>query len=83
MILKENKNNIEIIIEDNGEGIKREDLPFIFERLYRGDKSRHEIDGSGIGLTIVKRILNIHSAYIDIESELGKGTIVQIKFKKY
>lgn len=83
VILKENKNNIEIIIEDNGEGIKREDLPFIFERLYRGDKSRHEIDGSGIGLTIVKRILNIHSAYIDIESELGKGTIVQIKFKKY
>lgn len=83
VILKENKNNIEIIIEDNGEGIKREDLPFIFERLYRGDKSRHEIDGSGIGLTIVKRILNIHSAYIHIESELGKGTIVQIKFKKY
>lgn len=83
VILKENKNNIEIIIEDNGEGIKREDLPFIFERLYRGDKSRHEINGSGIGLTIVKRILNIHSAYIDIESELGKGTIVQIKFKKY
>ncbi|KHO39705.1 sensor histidine kinase [Clostridium tetani] len=83
VVLKEFRNNIETIIEDNGQGIKKEDLPFIFERLYRGDKSRHEIDGSGIGLTIVKRILNIHSAYIDVESELDKGTTVRIKFKKY
>ncbi|MFL0266668.1 sensor histidine kinase [Candidatus Clostridium radicumherbarum] len=74
----------EVIVEvkDNGIGIKKEDLAFIFERLYRGDKSRHEIEGSGIGLTIVKNILQLHSAKIDVESEEGKGTTFKIYFTK-
>ena len=69
-------------VEDNGIGIKKEDLAFIFERLYRGDKSRHEIEGSGIGLTIVKNILQLHSARLDVESEEGKGTIFKVYFTK-
>jgi two-component system, OmpR family, sensor histidine kinase BaeS len=69
-------------VKDNGIGIKNEDLPFIFERMYRGDKSRHRIEGSGIGLTIAKKILSIHSASIEIESIEGKGTEVQIKFRR-
>ncbi|MFL0245389.1 sensor histidine kinase [Candidatus Clostridium stratigraminis] len=69
-------------VKDNGIGIKKEDLAFIFERLYRGDKSRHEIEGSGIGLTIVKNILQLHSAKIDVESEEGKGTTFKIYFTK-
>lgn len=69
-------------VEDNGIGIKKEDLAFIFERLYRGDKSRHEVEGSGIGLTIVKNILQLHSARIEVESEEGKGTIFKIYFTK-
>jgi len=77
------KSNATIIInvKDNGIGIKKEDLPFIFERLYRGDKSRHEIEGNGIGLTVVKKILLIHSASIEAKSEIGKGSVFIIKFK--
>lgn len=76
------KNNESTIVEikDNGIGIKQEDLPFIFERLYRGDKSRQSIEGNGIGLTIVKKILNLHYASIDVESEEGVGTSFKINF---
>lgn len=69
-------------IKDNGIGIDKRDLPFIFERLYRGDKSRQQIEGSGIGLTIVKKILMLHSAEISVESEIGKGTAFKISFLK-
>lgn len=69
-------------IEDTGIGINKDDLPYIFERLYRGDKSRHEIEGSGIGLTIVKNILNLHKATIDVKSEEGKGTVVTVYFNR-
>ncbi|KGO14812.1 sensor histidine kinase [Clostridium botulinum] len=74
--------NIVVEVKDNGIGIKKEDLPFIFERLYRGDKSRHQFEGNGIGLTIVKNILQIHYASIDIESEEGEGTIFKVQFHK-
>ncbi|GKU24588.1 sensor histidine kinase [Clostridium folliculivorans] len=69
-------------IKDNGIGIKEEDQPFIFERLYRGDKSRNEIDGSGIGLTIVKNILDLHLADIEVESKEKMGTKFTIYFDK-
>lgn len=80
-IYKDN-NKIFVTIKDNGTGIKKEDLPFIFERLYRGDKSRHETEGSGIGLTIVKDILDLHSASVEVESEEGKGTLFKIIFNE-
>ncbi|MGD9568910.1 MAG: sensor histidine kinase [Sedimentibacter sp.] len=73
-------NKIFVDIKDNGIGIKKEDLPFIYEHLYRGDRSRHEIEGSGIGLTIAKSILSIHSATIEVESEEGKGTKFTVCF---
>lgn len=69
-------------IEDTGIGIKKEDLPFIFERLYRGDKSRHEIEGSGLGLTIAKKIMILHSGTIDVESKEGAGSCFTVSFKK-
>ena len=71
-------NSVIIEIKDNGIGIKKEDLPYIFERMYRGDKSRHKIEGSGIGLTLVKKILMLHSATIDVESKESKGTIFTV-----
>ena len=74
--------NIIVEVKDDGIGIKKEDLPFIFERLYRGDKSRHQIEGNGIGLTIVKNILQLHYANIDVESKEGEGTIFKIYFEK-
>jgi len=69
-------------IQDTGIGIKEDDLPYIFERLYRGDRSRHEIEGSGIGLTIVRNILTLHKADIEVKSEEGKGCVVIVKFNK-
>jgi two-component system, OmpR family, sensor histidine kinase BaeS len=78
-LYKNNESTI-VKIKDNGIGIKQEDLPFIFERLYRGDKSRQSIEGNGIGLTIVKKILNLHYASIDVESEEGVGTSFKINF---
>ena len=79
--INKSKNKIVVNIKDNGIGIKKEDLPFIFERLYRGDKSRHEIEGNGLGLTVVKNILLIHSASIEVKSEVGEGSEFIIKFK--
>jgi len=78
--LYEKDKNIVVEVSDNGIGIKQEDLPFIFERLYRGDMSRHKIEGNGIGLTIVKNILQLHNASIDVESKVGKGTKFTIHF---
>ncbi len=74
--------NIIVEVKDNGVGIKKKDLPFVFERLYRGDKSRQQFKGSGIGLTIVKNILHLHQASIDIEGEEGQGTTFRVEFHK-
>lgn len=79
------KDNNKIIVEvaDTGIGIKEDDLPFIFERLYRGDKSRQKIEGNGIGLTIVKRILSLHCANIEVKSNEGIGTTFRIIFDSF
>ena len=62
-------------VSDTGLGISEEDLPYIFERFYRGDKSRNrETGGSGIGLAIVKSLIVAHHWKIDVESTLNKGT---------
>lgn len=66
---------ISLIIEDNGIGIPEEDIPRIFERFYRVDKSRSNIiEGSGLGLSIVKHIVILFGGSIEVESELGKGS---------
>lgn len=80
--LKEEKDKVIVQIIDNGIGIKKEDIPYVFERLYRGDKSRHMTEGNGIGLTIVKKILNLHSAIIDVDSQEDVGTTFTISFNK-
>jgi signal transduction histidine kinase len=62
-------------IHDNGIGIPKEELPYIFERFYRADKSRNRTTGgSGIGLTIVKSIIQAHGGKVSVMSELGKGS---------
>lgn len=78
--INKSKTNVTVNIKDSGLGIEKEDLPFIFERLYRGDKSRHKIAGSGIGLTVVKKILLFHAASIEVKSEIGKGSEFILKF---
>ena len=66
---------VEISVADTGEGIPAEDLPNIFERFYRVDKSRaRATGGSGLGLTIAKRLVEAHGGKITVQSELGKGS---------
>lgn len=66
---------IEISVKDSGEGIPAEELPNIFERFYRVDKSRARTTGGyGLGLTIAKRIVEAHGGTIQVTSELGKGS---------
>ena len=74
--------NIIVEITDNGIGISQDDLPYVFERLYRGDRSRQQIEGNGIGLTIVKNLLQLHNASVDVVSKQGEGTTVKIYFNK-
>ncbi|MEK6263452.1 MAG: ATP-binding protein, partial [Clostridium sp.] len=80
--LDEMDEKVILTIEDTGIGIKEEDIPYIFERLYRGDRSRHEMEGSGIGLTIVRNILNLHKASIEVKSKEGKGSRVDVWFSR-
>lgn len=71
--------NLQIIIRDTGSGILADDLPFIFDRFWRGDKSRSERMHSGLGLAIAKQLLHAHGGTIAVESELGKGTTFTIE----
>jgi len=72
---KQQGNWVEVSVTDNGEGIPAEDLPNIFERFYRVDKSRaRATGGSGLGLTIAKRLVEAHGGKIEAQSELGKGS---------
>ena len=75
---------VKIEIEDNGRGIAKGDLPYIFDRFFRTDESRNSsTGGSGIGLSIVKKIIEDHGGKIWAASELGQGTTIYIILKKY
>ena len=83
MEVTQNKNEILTAISDTGEGIPKEDVPYIFERLYRAEKSRSRSKGgSGLGLTIAKEIVELHGGDIGVESTPGKGTVFTISLKK-
>jgi len=73
--LEERENSIAVSISDSGGGIPAQDLPYIFDRFYRVEKSRQrDSGGSGLGLAIVKKIIEAHGAEIKVESRPGQGT---------
>lgn len=73
------KTHTMIICEDNGIGISEEDLPYIFNRLYRADKSRSRFTGGvGLGLTIAKALTDAHGGVIEVASKLGSGSIFTV-----
>ena len=73
-----------VVIEDNGRGIAQQDLPKIFERFYRTDASRNSAQGgSGIGLSIVKKIIEDHGGYIWATSKEGESTCMHFVLRKY
>lgn len=75
---------IQMEIEDNGRGIAQKDLPFIFDRFYRADASRNSATGgSGIGLSIVKKIVEDHGGKIWATSKEDTGTIMYVVIRKY
>jgi signal transduction histidine kinase len=67
-------------VQDTGPGIPPEELPHIFNRFYRGDQARHQTGGeSGLGLAIVRAIVEAHGGTMFVESEIGRGTTFTIK----
>jgi signal transduction histidine kinase len=80
---KQDKANHRIALEvsDQGIGIHPEDLPHIFERFYRGQQvSQSAIPGTGLGLAVVKEIVDLHEGSIEVKSELGRGTTMRVWF---
>ena len=70
---------LKISIEDNGPGIAPEDVQYVFDHFYRGDKSRdRKSGGSGIGLAIVKQLVENHGGQVNVESILGAGSIFHV-----
>ena len=80
---EENEDSIHISVEDEGIGIAEEHLDRLFERFYRVDKSRStKAGGTGLGLSIVKHIAVLFDAELKVESQVGKGTIFHVTFKR-
>lgn len=81
--IDDEKDKLSIAVEDQGIGIKREEIPRIFERFYTVDKSRSKQNGgTGLGLSIVKHIINVLKGDIEVESNLGEGTKFKITLFK-
>ena len=80
MIVHAHNSGVEIQVKDSGPGIDPEDLPHVFERFYRGDKSRHRDGvGSGLGLAIAKSLVEAQGGSIHAESQLGLGTTILLQ----
>lgn len=79
-INKEDK-NLEIEVKDNGIGISEKDIPFVFDRFYKADNSRtrKSFEGYGLGLSIAKEIVNLHSGSISVKSRPNKGSSFLVK----
>lgn len=83
IIVKRHSHFLQISIKDTGKGIPKKDLPYIFERFYRVEKSRtRALGGSGLGLAIVKELVHAHGGEVTVSSEENKGTTFELLFKE-
>ena len=81
MCSQKDEDNVNIIVKDNGIGISPDDLPRIFDRFYRVDKARaRKSGGNGIGLSLVKFLVELFGGQIEVQSTLGKGTAFTLTF---
>jgi len=83
-LAKDDGEYVYLIVEDNGKGIEKENIPFLFDRFYRVDKSRNSsIGGNGLGLAIAKKIVSVFDGTVYVESEPNVRTAFINKFKIY
>ncbi len=81
--VQDNKDTIKILVKDNGMGIEKSEQEMIFEHLYRVDKSRdRKIEGFGIGLALCKNVVLAHKGTIEVESEIGVGSLFTVTLPK-
>ena len=79
----ESKGGVTLKVQDNGMGIETQDQSRIFERFYRGSKSRsRETGGTGLGLSIVKHVCELYGAELTLKSKLGAGTVITVVFPR-
>ena len=79
----EDRETISLSVIDSGDGIPEEDVPFVFDRFYKADKARTRgKTGTGIGLAIVANVVRSHDGEVQVESELGKGSVFRIQLPK-
>jgi signal transduction histidine kinase len=72
-----------LLVGDSGMGISAADLPHVFERFYRADPSRSQVEGSGLGLAIAKWIAEIHHADLSVDSQEHQGTVFRVVFPQF
>lgn len=78
VILELIKDELRLKVEDSGLGIPDQDLPHIFDKFYRVDREKREDQGTGIGLAIVKEIVEKHDGRVEVQSQVGSGTIFRV-----
>lgn len=70
---------VELSVHDDGAGIEPKDLPYIWERFYKADKSRMRTKGTGLGLAIAKKVVELMGGTIGVQSEVGKGSAFTLR----
>lgn len=76
---RQNGDRVELEVVDTGPGIPPEDQPYLFERFWRGDRSRsRESGGSGLGLAIVRQLVDLHGGSVSVESQQGAGSVFRV-----